>query len=626
MYRFFGGSNCERVTATRKLAAANSFAAVSQVHGADKGYCYATTGATGVFIGKATEGQVVLLYLGTIFGSFPNWTTGAPIDDADRTARVLLQNYLQNGESFLDRVAGQFAVAVIDAGRDTVLLARDPNGGPRIFYSVSRNELHYSTHLVDFIGLMGEQWAVDRSLEEFFLGYEFLPDQRTLYDSVSVVPPGSIVAWTRGETSLRAIGPYVPDPKLLEAAQSRSEDMVIDALYEAFVASLNSQCPSQGKIGVLLGGFDSMLIAACLSRAGNEVETFTFRYVETGYTQAYVEEFCEYFKIRHNWVDITPDVIREGLEQFADRFNQPAGQAHYLIASAHAAGAMRDRGILHCITGDGCDGLFLGYPTVHARARLIQSLSSVAVVLGPLIQLFGRFVFLEKRLGHPYRFFRNIGRVLRRPMPARGHIAACTLDEVSVSALRHDAPEQDEAVEHILRRLASGLETVSPIRLAYLGKGCVGLNANKLEGISACSGVTFTSPYLHPCMSAIAGKIPDELNRPADPNRAQNTGKYIFMAMVDKYDLLPARFVHQKKMSPVTAPVDEWYWSSLREFMLDSMQDLPFVTDREYALSLVTEKKAEQWFRQYVGISRYVSQAASLLVTYARFTRFQSRP
>ena len=211
-------------------------------------------------------------------------------------------------------------------------------------------------------------------------------------------------------------------------------------------------------------------------------------------------------------------------------------------------------------------------------------------------------------------------------MPARGHIAACTLDEVSVSALRHDAPEQDEAVEHILRRLASGLETVSPIRLAYLGKGCVGLNANKLEGISACSGVTFTSPYLHPCMSAIAGKIPDELNRPADPNRAQNTGKYIFMAMVDKYDLLPARFVQQKKMSPVTAPVDEWYWSSLREFMLDSMQDLPFVTDREYALSLVTEKKAEQWFRQYVGISRYVSQAASLLVTYARFTRFQSRP
>jgi hypothetical protein len=432
---------------------------------------------------------------------------------------------------------------------------------------------------------------------------------------------GSLLRWRQETRSEHRIGAFETDKELLEKGASLEEAEVIDALHTAFLESLKDLCPTSGKIGVLMGGFDSMLIAALLRSMGREVETFTFRYQESGYTQEFVNEFVQLTGVTHNWVDITPEVLFEGLENYAYRFNQPVGQAHYVIATAEAARLMKERGIRHCITGDGCDGLFLGYPTVAARARLIQLLSSVRSVVAPLIIALGSSRHLEQWLGHPYRFARNVGRILRRPQPARGHIAACTLDEFSLGLLRSDKPAQDEAPEHILLRLAEGLETVQPFRLAYMGKGRVGLNSIKLEGASRSSGITFLSPYMHPRMAAVAGKIPDELNRPKADQQTKESGKYIFMKMVDKHGMLPAKFVHQRKMSPVTAPVDLWYWGPLRARLIALFSDLPFQVNRGYAASLVTRKGAEQWFRKNIGISRYVNQATSLLASYASFNR-----
>jgi hypothetical protein len=84
--------------------------------------------------------------------------------------------------------------------------------------------------------------------------------------------------------------------------------------------------------------------------------------------------------------------------------------------------------------------------------------------------------------------------------------------------------------------------------------------------------------------------------------------------------------IYQKKRSPVTAPVDDWYWSSLREFMLSRFQHLPFAVDRRFAESLLTPKLAERLFRDKVGISRHVTPAAGLLASYAGFAELLERP
>jgi len=627
MFGFLGsrGLATRRLNSTKALIEKEFGSDVTVRDSGTPNVVLATVGSKGSMLGIASKEKVRLIYLGAIHSPFPDPFEGSPLDDPVRTAQALLDRYHRHGDAFLDGVLGLYTLVLIDSDKDRLVLACDPYGGPRVFIHESGDGISFSTRLIDFVGLLDADARLDRSLEDFLLGYEFLPEDRTMIAGVKALGRGKLASWEGSNHNERKLKGMALRPELLEAAASKEEDAVVDALHEAFMASVRDQCPSCGKIGVLQGGFDSMLIASVLTKMGREVETFTFRYKEKGHNQEMVEDLERVLGIRHNWVDITPRIMEEGLAHFAERFNQPVGQPHYLIASCEAARVMQQRSIEHCFTGDGCDGLFLGYPNVFARASFTQRLSAVRGLVAPFLRAAGASKRLEMLIGHPYRFLRNIGNVLMRPMPARGHIAACTLDQTSLKFLRKEKPEQEKKPDAVLENLAVGLENISPVRLAYLGKGRVRLNSAKLEGISRYSGITFLSPYLHPRMIAVAERIPDDLNRPRCSSKADNAGKYIFRKMVDRHALLPARFVHQKKMSPVTSPIDLWFWGGLRESILSKVSALPFCMDQRYLHSLVTPKAAEIWFRNNIGISRHVTQAAGLLATYADFARYLNR-
>ncbi len=271
----------------------------------DSGTVIATTSGTGELLGIANAGETMLVYIGAIWAPFPEPFDGSPLDDPNRTAKALLERFLQQGDAFLDGIVGNYAVCLVDGANDRLLLGRDTYGGPRVFFSESANRVSFSTRLIDFSGPLKEAPAIDRSLEDFLLGFEFLPDDRTLVAGVRSVGKGRLISWHGSDRTERQIQTFQVDSALLDLAASEREDDVVDALYESFIQSLKDQCPANGRIGVLQGGFDSMLITSVLKRMGREVETFTFRYQEPGYTQSNVDALQELLDVRHNWVNIS---------------------------------------------------------------------------------------------------------------------------------------------------------------------------------------------------------------------------------------------------------------------------------------------------------------------------------
>lgn len=580
----------------------------------------------GGVLGEAEQGSLRLCYLGALYGPLPGWSADlSPLDDPAQTAAYLLERFRSEGPRFLDGLYGQFAVVLEDTTQGEVWLGCDASGGRRLFCSDSTSPvLHFSTQLADFRGL-DKHLTLDRSWEDFFLAHEFIPGGGTCFQGVRSLPPGTLRRIKRTESGLElenyAIAKVDPWSDWLPNLELETEEQVVDALEKAFFRALEEQSPSGSRVGLMLGGFDSALIAAALTKQGKEVETFSFQYPDSSYNQAFTEELARLLGIRHHWVPMTANVMRSGFEQFEHRFNQAVCQPHYLIATEHAAQAVRNAGFLQCFTGDGCDGLFLGYPTVHQRAVLIDRLSKVAPILrrvgGPVV----RNGFLERRFGHPYRVARNVLRVLERPMPTRAHIASNIVDDFSLSQLRLDKPpRQERPIEEVLAELANGLDDVSTVRLAYKGKGAVGLNRNKLEGCTASAGISLQSPFLHPGMAKLAAMLPEELNRPSRPTKAEATGKYALMLMAEQRRYLPTEMIYQKKRSPVTAPVDAWYMKDLRSTLLRQFDRLPFNYDRKYAEALLDHKLTEDAFRKYIGISRYAFHAPALLATYASFT------
>ena len=95
----------------------------------------------------------------------------------------------------------------------------------------------------------------------------------------------------------------VPDIDLTDPAA------VSNALHDAFVGALEQQAGTRHRHAVLLGGFDSALVAAGLRRLGHEVDCYTFGFADPTYEQRNVDVLTKAIGAQHHWVQFSPDVI-----------------------------------------------------------------------------------------------------------------------------------------------------------------------------------------------------------------------------------------------------------------------------------------------------------------------------
>ena len=580
----------------------------------------------GPLVGSATDGDISLAFLGALHTPLPGWREGSPLDDPNRTAAFLLQRYREKQLGFLDGTIGAFIVGLWDAGEERFIVANDPGGMRTAFYTHTPSGLTFSSTLYGLNCVTGNNGLdIDRSLEDFLLGYEFLPWRQTLYQDTFSLAPGMLLEWHQGK--VRQHRSRTPDCSAKtfhkQLGENPEEDVVCDHLFSEFKSCLNDMLPTDGRVAILLGGFDSALVAVTCHALGKEVATYSFRFPEPRYNQAHAEEVAQLCGARHHWIDIDPALLKDGLQRYPTLFNQPSCMPHYLIQTAHVLQRMRQDGYRHCLTGDGCDEIFLGYPTVYKRARLFQYFHDTPHwITNAGTRMLG-FAFIERLFGHTARFTRNFLTIASRPMPRRGHISNRIFDRYSLRQLRKEKIHQAMDSESILASLSLNLGQMSPVRLAYDGKSMPGLNKTKLAGASSASGMTVLSPFQHPHLVAFARTMPEHMLRPNTDSRESVTGKYLLMRAVERKKVLPPEIIHQPKQSPVGGMVDYWYMDTLKEFLLEQISNLPFDYDEAYVRSLLKPRLVDELFRKKVSLGDYILKAPSLLATYAAFNRPQ---
>lgn len=567
----------------------------------------------GSVLGRAEDSGATLAYLGTIPRGVPGWTDEAsPIDDPDKTAAFLLAAYRNQGSTFLDGVPGSYIVVVADREKSALFVGADPAGSHSLFIYRHATGLAFASNLgVLRRGLPGLE--LDRSMEDFLLGYQFLPGGRTIYRGVTVLPGGTLLELRDGQESHHSIKGWsetVPD---LSAAD---EVEINSFLYQGFMQALEDVAPTSKKVAVVLGGFDSALVASGLKSMGREVHTYTFHFDVSAYNQSHTDTLTQYAGTTHHPVEINQTVIADGLAQYGSIFNQTSVHPNNPIQHVELCRRIRRDGLSHAVTGDGCDGLFLGYPSIYKRARIISNLSKVPNFVWSVANRLSRSRLLEARLGHPYRVYRNVLDILKRDPLVRDHFGARALDSFSLKWARGGGVENGEDVEQILTELAVATEHLSPLRRAYHSKALGGSNRTKMEACLDVTGVAMTSPYTHPRFAKMAGSLSDEHSRP----EKKGQGKAALMRMADMSELLPKEIIYQPKRSPVEAPVDRWYKGALRSQIELQLANLPFKVERSFTDSLFTHKLAERMFGKYVTLDDLATPGLMALVTYAAFT------
>ncbi len=193
-------------------------------------------------------------------------------------------------------------------------------------------------------------------------------------------------------------------------------------------------------------------------------------------------------------------MVGDLLGRFDELINQPGAQPHYQLHTVHASNVIAADGHSHIFNGDGCDAVFLGYPTVNQRAAARSRVSDrsrrpcttrcSACSRAPPSSAGSAMSRASDA--------RSSGASTSRPTRA-GHLATRYLDDVSLRRVRRGvAPAQAEPVDTTRERLAEAVAGLDRTRLAFHGNALTAQSKAKVEGSVAVSGLAQFSPFLHP--------------------------------------------------------------------------------------------------------------------------------
>lgn len=297
------------------------------------------------------------------------------VRDAGHAAAVLLAGYRRWGASLADRLTGPFALAVWDAGRQRLVLARDRLGVRPLFFAVRGQGLLFASELK---GLLAHP-AVPPELDaEGLAELLALSPNRTpghgVFRGVREVVPGGIVCWDRDGLHERRYWQLTAQPHRDSPAETIA---TVRALLSAAVRAEAEAAAERGAgVGSMLsGGLDSTAVVALLltgqQAGGNALRTYSLEHggsddhfrpnaYQPDSDRPWVERAVAHYRTQHETVMIDPLALADTLPVAMQGRDLPGmadiDAALYLFCQQIGAtsGAV--------LSGEGADELFGGYP------------------------------------------------------------------------------------------------------------------------------------------------------------------------------------------------------------------------------------------------------------------------
>ena len=331
-------------------------------------------------------GTVVAVFNGEIY-NFPELREELAAHGHEVRGRgdtpVLPHLYEEYGPHFVERLDGMFALALWDADRRRLVLARDRLGKkPLVWTRLDDGTIAFASELKAFRALPAFRAEPDLPALDAYLALQYVPGTRTGVRGVERLEPGSLLV---------VEGDSVTTERYWEPAnaeQAASDDEWIERVRESVTAAVRKRLVSDVPLGALLsGGLDSAIVVSQMAQVATEpVRTFTVGFADERYDEReFARAVADRYGTRHEEIVLEPDATGT-LPRLAAAFDEPLGDEAALPLYLICEAARRE--VTVGLVGDGGDESFAGYerytamslaervpaPAAAAGARLLRAL------------------------------------------------------------------------------------------------------------------------------------------------------------------------------------------------------------------------------------------------------------
>ncbi|HEX8742439.1 MAG TPA: asparagine synthase-related protein [Thermoleophilaceae bacterium] len=200
----------------------------------------------------------------------------AGLDPALPAAELVAAAYARLGPAALDRLEGEFALAVWDERAGRGALARDRLGARPVFLAEHAGALLFASEVRNLLALLPSRPAPDETAMAHWLARAPLPRGRTLYSGIRPLPGGHALELAGGRWRERRV--WRPRHA---AARRLGEREAAEAVRACLGAAVERSLRGAERPAILLsGGLDSAAVAAAASAAGTRPAAYSALFPE----------------------------------------------------------------------------------------------------------------------------------------------------------------------------------------------------------------------------------------------------------------------------------------------------------------------------------------------------------
>jgi asparagine synthase (glutamine-hydrolysing) len=548
------------------------------------------------------DGAVQVVFNGEIY-NFPELRRGLERRGhrlrSHSDTEVIAHLFEEAGTNAFAQLRGMFAVAVWDEARELLVLARDRLGKKPLYYARTRDGIVFGSEIKALLAADPTLAEPDPDALLPYLRYGFVPEPRTWYRRIRVVPPGHWLSFSGGDVHCEAFWTLeLPDPE----APPRDPAIVREELDALLEEAVRIRLVSDVPLGVFLsGGLDSSTVVAYAARSGlRPLKTFTIGFDRDDWDESEDAKLvAERFATEHHVLTVTEGELAANLPQTVETLvrhhDQPFGDSSAL-PTYHVSRLAREH-VKVTLGGDGGDELFAGYSAYRGR-RFAELYGHLPPWLArTLIPQLAATLARHAPRGRGYEAQR-VARILHHSaLPfddmyfskgalSRERLRQLLGDGHEASVEDVDGWARDRDVGRVLR---STLPAVTKASYADLRFGLLNQMLVKVDRMSMANSLEVRLPLLDHRLVEYAFALPPELKL-----RGWQT-KAILRDTVR--DLLPPRAMSKRKQG-FSVPLREWLRDGLSEMVGDYLEGaharLPDAIDAGAVRAVLAEHRRGQ--------------------------------
>lgn len=272
---------------------------------------------------------------------------------------VILHLYEQYGLDMFDRMEGQFAIALWDAPRRRLVLARDRFGIAPLYYAMHGESLVFASEVKAMLPILGRLRLSPEGMTQVFTFWSAVAP-RTVFEGIEQLRPGQCMVLEDGTKRSFIYWditfPSQGNHEIHDEAQAM--EGIREILDESTALRLRSDVP----VGAYLsGGLDSGIISVLVKKYVPGMNTFSVTFADPAFDESLFQETMgRMLGTNHHVRRISHEDIGRVFEQVVWHTETP------VLRSAPApmfllSRLTREHGIKVVLTGEGADELFGGY-------------------------------------------------------------------------------------------------------------------------------------------------------------------------------------------------------------------------------------------------------------------------